>query len=55
MYLQNQRLQMTRLVKCLKSLVPEKPWTNDTLMGLKNCSNLHDNTFIILLYHSESN
>ena len=45
----NIRTPKTWLDKCLKSFVSEDISTSNMVNGPKNCSNLHDSTFIIFI------
>ena len=55
MYFRNCGLQKTLLHKCLKSPIVEDPWTRNMINSPKQCPNLHDNTFIILIDPAEGN
>ena len=50
-----ENMQITWLVKYLKSPVSEHPSTVYTLKCSKQCQNLHDSTFIVLFKHSDTN
>ena len=55
MYFGNYRPRITWLDKCLKSLVSDEPSTDNMANGSKDCWNLNDSTFIILINHCEGN
>ena len=55
MYFEKYQLQKTWLYKCLKSRVSENLLTNKMVNGSKNCCNLNDSTFTIIINHCEGN